>query len=61
MAKNLKFIYVIILFLFIFIFIMVCDSAFMPNSGPCTTDKDCHQRKGYMVRCRKGYCMHSVK
>ena len=61
MAKNLKFIYVITLFVFIFLVIIRCDSAFVPNSGPCTTDKDCKQVKGYMARCRKGYCMQSVK
>lgn len=61
MAETLNFVYVLLLVISIFLVIIVCDSAFVPNSGPCTTDKDCKQVKGYIARCRKGYCMQSVK
>jgi len=58
MAETLKFVYVLILFISIFLVIIVCDSAYLPNSRPCITDKDCSQVKNYTSRCRKGHCIH---
>ncbi|RHN44139.1 putative Late nodulin [Medicago truncatula] len=56
MAETLKFVYVLILFISIFLVIVVCDSAFLPRSRTCITDKDCLQVRNYIARCRKGIC-----
>jgi len=59
MAETLKFVYFLILFISIFLAIIVCDSAFLPNSRTCMTDKDCPNGRNYIGRCRKGQCQPS--
>ncbi|KEH21600.1 putative Late nodulin [Medicago truncatula] len=58
MVKTLKFVYILILFICIFLVMIVCDSAYLPLSRSCITDKDCSRVKNYNARCRKGYCQY---
>jgi len=37
---------------------IICDSAYLPFSRSCITDKDCPRVKNYTARCRKGYCQY---
>lgn len=39
--------------------IIICAFYFIPDSGPCVTDKDCEQEIGYIVKCdtNTGFCV----
>ena len=49
-SYPMKFVYVLVLFISIFLVIIICDSAYLPNTRPCITDKDCAQVKNYTSR-----------
>ncbi|RHN43951.1 putative Late nodulin [Medicago truncatula] len=59
MVGTLKFLRVLISFLTIFLMIIICAFYFIPDSGPCVTDKDCEQEIGYIVKCdtNTGFCV----
>ena len=61
MAETLKFVYVLILFISLFLVLIVCDSAFLPISRPCITNKDCPNGKKYISRCHKGQCKQYLR
>jgi len=60
MVKTSEFVYILILFICIFLVMIVCDSAYLPFSRSCITNKDCPQVKNFSARCRKGYCQFRV-
>ncbi|RHN44141.1 putative Late nodulin [Medicago truncatula] len=60
MAETLNFVYVLLLVISIFLVIIVCDSAYLTNSQPCITEKDCPRVRKYIPRCRKGTCQYST-
>lgn len=59
MVGTLKFLRVHISFLTILLMIIICAFYFIPDSGPCVTDKDCEQEIGYIVKCdtNTGFCV----
>ncbi|RHN43949.1 hypothetical protein MtrunA17_Chr7g0214021 [Medicago truncatula] len=59
MVGTLKFLRVHISFLTILLMIIICAFYFIPDSGPCVTNKDCEQEIGYIVKCdtNTGFCV----